>query len=73
MRVNKLANKVINDYISQINIESDFDLPSLLKRHKKYIKHVEKSMSTIRGDVVESLSKLNIDKDKEAILRLKQH
>ena len=39
--------------------ESEFDVNSLVKRHKKYIKNVEKSISNSRNEVAKALAKLN--------------
>jgi len=64
MRVNKLTNKVMSDHSDTITeIEGEFDVSSFVKRHKKYIKNVEKTISKSRIEVVKALSKL--DKEKE--------
>lgn len=44
MRVNKLANKVVADNVSD-DTEQELDVASLAKRHKKYLKFVEKNIS----------------------------
>lgn len=44
MRVNKLANKVVVDNEEEEG-EQELDVSSLAKRHKKYLKYVEKSIS----------------------------
>ena len=51
--------------------ESEFDVNSLVKRHKKYIKNVEKSISNSRNEVAKALAKLNQEKEPEVALRLK--
>jgi len=71
MRVNKLTNKVMNESDQMTEKDGEFDMVSLVKRHKKYIKNVEKTISNSRTEVVKALSKLNADKDSENVLRLK--
>jgi len=45
MRVNKLANKVVVDNEEEEEGEQELDVSSLAKRHKKYLKYVEKKIS----------------------------
>ena len=60
MRVNKLTNKIMNDHMDQTTeMESEFDVNSLVKRHKKYIKNTEKTISNSRSEVAKALSKLD--------------
>jgi hypothetical protein len=60
MRVNKLTNKIMTDHMEDVTEqESEFDVNSLVKRHKKYIKNVEKSISNSRNEVAKALAKLN--------------
>ena len=64
MRVNKLVNKVMDDHSDQMTeVQGEFDMTSFVKRHKKYIKNIEKTISNSRSEVVKALSKLNAEKD----------
>lgn len=47
------------------------DVASLAKRHKKYVKFVEKSISAARVQVAEALAGLNEDEDKEMAMKYK--
>jgi hypothetical protein len=70
LRVNKLANKVVGDNATE-DKDQELDVASLTKRHKKYLKFVEKNISQARAQVAEALTSLNEDKDKEMILKHK--
>jgi hypothetical protein len=64
MRVNKLTNKIINDHMDETTVnESELDINSLVKRHKKYIKNVEKTISHSRSEVSKAFFKLDQEKD----------
>jgi hypothetical protein len=64
MRVNKLTNKVMDDNCEEMTEETgEFDVSSFVKRHKKYIKNVEKTISNSRIEVVKAIKKLNAEKD----------
>lgn len=55
MRVNKLTNKIMNDHMDETKeMDSEFDVNSLVKRHKKYIKNVEKTISCSRSEVAKA-------------------
>ena len=70
MRVNKLANKVVAENASD-DADQELDVASLAKRHKKYLKFVEKNISSSRTAVAEAMAGLDEDKDKEMIIRHK--
>jgi len=64
MRVNKLTNKIVNDHMDETTeMESELDVKSLVKRHKKYIKNVEKTISNSRSEVSKAFFKLDQEKD----------
>jgi hypothetical protein len=56
MRVNKLTNKIMKDHSKEgEEIDSEFDVNSLIKRHKKYIKNIEATISNSRTEVVKAI------------------
>jgi len=71
MRVNKLANKVMEDADESDDQDQELDIASLAKRHKKYLKFVDKNISQVRAQVAEELSSLSEDSDKEMIIKHK--